>query len=360
MSMLRLKMNNHHQFMQRAFALSKQANGQNFPNPMVGAVIVREGRIIGEGYHRKYGSHHAEIEAILSSKEEIEGTDIYVTLEPCCHSNKQTPPCAQRLIQEKFKRVFIANLDPNPLVSGRGVKLLQDAGIEVTTGILPELGEEVNEVFFHAQRKQMPFVNLKLAQSLDGRIALLNGESQWITGIEARTHAHHQRALHQAIAVGANTVRIDNPKLNVRLENFQGAQPYRVIFSKSGKFDFSSQLFTDELIDKTILYTYTPVLTPLQSENVVVIKDINDALKDLFQRKIINLYLEGGATLAGEFLSLGLVNRLSLYLAPTLLGEGLPSLRGLKLDHLSERLDLGPMEQQNLGRDIFLTAKFKR
>lgn len=358
--MPRLKMNKHEEFMRRAFMLSQKAEGKNFPNPMVGAVIVREGRIIGEGYHTQCGSHHAEIEAILSATEDVSGADIYVTLEPCCHTNKQTPPCAQRLIKEKFKRVFIANLDPNPHVNGGGVKLLEEAGIEVHTGILKDLGEEINEVFFHAQSTKLPFVNLKLAQSLDGKIALKNGESQWITGVQARTHAHHQRSLHQAVIVGANTVRFDNPKLNVRLDNYKGDQPHRVVFTKSGNLDFSSHLFTDELKDKTIIYTETKISTPLKSENVVLITSLTDALNDLYQRKIINLYLEGGATLAGEFLFQKLVNRLSLYLAPTILGEGLNSIKGLNLNSLDERLDLYGITQKALGRDIYLTAKFKR
>ncbi|MFA5584869.1 MAG: bifunctional diaminohydroxyphosphoribosylaminopyrimidine deaminase/5-amino-6-(5-phosphoribosylamino)uracil reductase RibD, partial [Bacteriovoracaceae bacterium] len=346
--------------MRRAFELSKMAYGQNFPNPLVGVVIVKEGRIIGEGFHKKYGSHHAEIEAILSATESVEGSDIYVTLEPCCHTNKQTPPCAQRLIKEKFKRVIISCLDPNPHVNGKGVRLLEQAGIEVIHGVLKDEGEKINEVFFHSQKTKLPFVNLKLAQSLDGKIALPTGESQWITGNKAREHAHHQRALHQAILIGANTLRVDNPKLNVRLPEYQGNQPYRVVFTESGNLDFTSKLFTDELRDKTIIYSKVPLSTPLPSENVVVIREIEDALKDLFQRKLINLYLEGGATLAGEFLRRKLINRISLYLAPTILGEGLPSIKGLRLNKLNERLDLENIEFENLESDIFLTAIFKR
>jgi len=350
----------HEDYMRQAFALSKRAKGQNFPNPLVGAVIVKDGRIIGEGYHKRYGSHHAEIEAIHSATESIEGSDIYVTLEPCCHTNKQTPPCAQRLIKEKFKRVIISCLDPNPHVNGDGVKLLEEAGIEVIHGVLKDEGEKINEVFFHSQKTKFPFVNLKLAQSLDGKIALPTGESQWITGVMAREHAHHQRSLHQAILIGANTLRIDNPKLNVRLPEYQGDQPFRVVFTKSGDLDFSSHLFTDELKNKTIIYTQTPIATPLLPENVVVINQIEDALRDLYQRKIINLYLEGGSTLAGEFLKRKLINRISLYLAPTILGEGLPSIKGLHLNKLSERLDLENIEIENLAPDIFLTASFKR
>lgn len=351
----------HNEYMRRAFTLAQLARGENFPNPMVGAVIVKDGKIIGEGYHKKYGSHHAEVEAIMSATESVAGADIYVTLEPCCHTNKQTPPCAQRLIKEKFKRVFISCLDPNPFVSGGGVKLLADAGIEVVHGILTDEGERVNEVFFHAQRNKAPFVNLKLAQSLDGKIALSSGESQWITGPEARIHAHSERGLHQGVIIGANTLRVDNPKLNVRLDNYQGPQPYRIVFTKSANLNQTFKLFTDELKEKTLIYTHTPLKgSPLPPENIMLITDIKEALCDLYQRKIINLYLEGGATLAGEFLSQKLIQRLSLYLAPTILGEGLSSVKGLSLDSLKDRLDLEEIDSKKLGRDFFLTGTFKR
>lgn len=351
----------HEFYMQRALTLSKMSLGENFPNPMVGAVIVKDGKIIGQGYHRKYGSHHAEVEAILNATESVEGADIYVSLEPCCHTNKQTPPCAQRLIKEKFKRVFISCLDPNPSVNGEGVKLLTAAGIEVVSGILQDEGERVNEAFFHAQRNKTPFINLKLAQSLDGKIALPSGESQWITGVKARAHAHAERGLHQGVMIGANTLRIDNPKLNVRLENYQGPQPYRIVFTKSAKFDFSQKLFTDELKEKTLIYTQTKILnSPLPPENVVHFNELPEALNDLYQRKLINLYLEGGASLAGEFLSQKLINRLSLYLAPTILGEGLSSIKGLALESLKDRLDLEGLTSQTLGPDLFITGTFKR
>lgn len=350
----------HQEYMKKALELATKARGENFPNPLVGAVIVKNGKIIGEGYHKKYGSHHAEVEAILSATEPVEGADIYVTLEPCCHTNKQTPPCAQRLIKEKFKRVYISSLDPNPYVNGEGVRLLRDAGIEVVHGVLESEGEKVNEVFFHAQRTKTPFINLKLAQSLDGKIALPSGESQWITSEESRAHAHLQRSLHQAILIGANTLRVDNPRLNVRLPDYRGPQPYRVVFTQSGNLNLDAHLFTDELKEKTIVYTMTPLKASLPSENVVLINHLEEALQDLFKRKLINLYLEGGATLAGEFLKKKLINRLSLYLAPTILGEGLPSIKGLELLRLSERLDLENVQTQNIGPDIYLTAIFKR
>lgn len=354
-------MKTHEDYIRRAFELSKLAAGANFPNPYVGAVIVKNGKIIGEGYHKKHGGPHAEVEAINNATESVEGSDIYVSLEPCCHTNKQTPPCAQRLIKEKFKRVFIANLDPNPHVFGQGVKLLRDHGIEVEHGFLPDLGEEINEVFFHAQRTKTPFVHLKLAQSLDGKIALKNGESQWITSIESRTHAHHARALHQAIMIGANTLRMDNPKLNVRLEGYRGNQPHRIVFTKSGEIDFSKTLFTDELKEKSLIVTQKKITnSPLPPENIIETADLSEALRALYDKKLINLYLEGGATLAGEFLKAGLVQRASFYLAPTILGEGLPSLKGLELASLSQRIDLSQTSLTNLGRDFYLTGKITR
>lgn len=354
-------MSMHEEYLKRAFELSLQSRGANFPNPYVGAVIVKNGKIIGEGYHKKHGGPHAEVEAILAASESVEGADIYVTLEPCCHTNKLTPPCAQRLIQEKFRRVFIANLDPNPHVFGEGVRLLREHGITVEHGLLSELGESINEVFFHAQRTKSPFVHLKLAQSLDGKIALPSGESQWITSQEARNHAHYARSLHQAVMIGANTLRADNPKLNVRLPDFQGSQPYRIVFTKSGEIDFTKNLFCDELKEKTIIVSQKKITGHhLPPENIIQARDLKESLSALFDRKLINLYLEGGAQLAGEFLKEKLVQRVSFYLAPTILGEGLSSLSGIKLSTLQERIDLVDSRIENVGRDFYLTGKIAR
>lgn len=189
-------------YIQRTFELAKRGLGKTWPNPLVGAVIVKNGKIIGEGYHKRHGLDHAEVDAIKNCTESPEGATIFVNLEPCCHTNKNTPPCAQRLIQEKIKKVVISNLDPNPLVNGQGIQLLKENGIEVEYGILSDLGEKLNEVFFFSQRNKAPFIHLKLASTLDGKISMPNGESKWITGPIAREYVHELRSGVRRLSLG--------------------------------------------------------------------------------------------------------------------------------------------------------------
>jgi diaminohydroxyphosphoribosylaminopyrimidine deaminase/5-amino-6-(5-phosphoribosylamino)uracil reductase len=329
-------------FIRRSLELASKGLGTTWPNPMVGAVIVKDGRIIAEGFHVKQGEDHAELAAIKNSKESLEGATIYVSLEPCCHTNKTTPPCAQRLIQEKFKKVVICNLDPNPSVNGKGVELLRSHGIEVEHGILTDEGERLNEVFFLAQRKKRPFIHFKSASTLDGMTALPNGESQWITGPIARENVHYQRSLHQAVMVGGETVRKDNPKLTVRTPGFKGQQPFRVILSKKKEFPESYHLFSDEYKDRTLIYA-----------------DIDEALTDLFSKKIINVFLESGPGLASEFMKRNLIDRISLYQNPSFLGLGRSIFSDLGLNSLSTRPRLTAIETRWFGEDHFLTGRLK-
>lgn len=342
-------------FIRRTLELAKLGHGTTWPNPMVGAVIVKGGKIISEGFHLKQGEAHAELDAINKATESLKGATIYVNLEPCCHTNKTTPPCAQRLIQEGFKKVVICNLDPNPHVNGNGVKLLRDAGIEVEHGILESEGEKLNEVFFLAQRQKRPFIHFKSASTLDGKTAMTNGESQWITGTEARAHVHELRSVHQGIIVGGETVRRDNPKLNVRLPDYKGKQPWRIIFTKSGSLPAAHQLFTDELKHQTIIYTEADL--SFDFPNVVKIKNIKEALTDLYQKKFINLMMESGSCLASEFIRQGLIDRVSLYQNPSFLGEGKGILRDLDLSNLNKRPKLTDIESRWIGEDHYLTGR---
>lgn len=344
-------------YIRRTLELAKCGLGTTWPNPMVGAVIVKDGRLIAEGFHLRAGEDHAELAAIKKASESLEGATIYVNLEPCCHTHKRTPPCAQRLIQEKFKRVVICNLDPNPQVFGKGVELLRGHGILVDHGILADEGEELNEVFFHAQRKNLPFVHLKLASSLDGRIALPTGESQWITGEKAREHVHYLRSQYQAIAIGANTLRKDNPKLNVRLDSFKGPQPTRIVFTESGQVQGNFTLFNDEEKEKTIVYSKSKLNLPLPSENMVLIHQLEEALKDLYQRKIISLMLEGGAKLASQFMQQKLIHRVSHYINPSFLGRGPASMDNYQLQDLNSRPKLKNVKYETLGDDLYLTGR---
>lgn len=335
---------NSEDYIRRTFALALQGSGRTFPNPLVGAVIVKDDRIISEGFHHQRGMAHAELDAIQNAKESLEGATIYVNLEPCCHTNKLTPPCAQRLIQEKFKKVVICNLDPNPNVFGKGVALLREHGIEVEHGILSEEGEELNEVFFHAQRTKLPFVHLKLATTLDGRIALPSGESQWITGEKAREYVHVLRSQSQAVIVGAETFRKDHPQLNVRLKDYKGPQPLRVVFTKSGNLAITPD-------ERTLVYSQT------KKENFIFVPDIRSALEDLFKRGIISVFLEGGADLATNFMKEGLVNRVSLFMNPSFLGSGPSALSDLGLAKLHQRPHLNHVKVKMIESDLYLTGR---
>lgn len=341
----------------KTFQLAKLGQGATWPNPLVGAVIVKDGRIISEGYHHQHGHDHAELDAIKNANESLEGATIYVNLEPCCHTNKQTPPCAQRLITEKFKKVVICNLDPNPLVNGKGVELLRQNGIDVEYGVLETEGELLNEAFFLAQRLKRPFIHLKMAATLDGKTALPNGESQWITGEIARAHVHTLRSLHQGVIVGAETVRKDNPKLNVRLPDYSGRQPYRIVFTKSGKLPKEAHLFNDELKHQTLIYTFSPLSFDFPSEQVIQVATLKEAMTDLFNKKLINLFLEGGSNLASNFMQERLVDRVSVFLNPSFLGTGTSLLGDLGISELNSRPRLTNVQSELLGEDFFISGR---
>lgn len=346
---------NNETFIRRTFALASKGLGTTWPNPLVGAVIVKDGKVISEGFHVKKGEAHAELDAIQKANESLEGATIFVNLEPCCHTNKSTPPCAQRLIKEGFKKVVICNLDPNPNVNGEGVKLLRAAGIEVEYGILEEEGEKLNEAFFLAQRQKRPFIHFKSASTLDGKIAMTSGESQWITGEKARLHVHELRSIHQGIIVGGETVRRDNPKLTVRLPDYSGPQPWRIVFTKTGNLPAEAHLFTDENKNKTIIYTESDL--SFSHSSVVKISNLQDAMRDLFSRGFVSLMMESGSCLVSDFIQAGLIDRISLYQNPSFLGAGKGIFGDLKLTSLKERPSLTQIESRWIGGDHFITGR---
>jgi diaminohydroxyphosphoribosylaminopyrimidine deaminase/5-amino-6-(5-phosphoribosylamino)uracil reductase len=349
----------HDLFIKKTFELARRGLGTTWPNPMVGAVIVKNGKVIGEGFHAQKGFAHAELDALNNCTESPEGSTIYVNLEPCCHTNKTTPPCAQRLIKEKIRKVVICNLDPNPAVFGQGVKLLEDNGIEVEHGILSDEGEKLNEVFFHAQRNNRPFIHYKTAITLDGKTAMKNGESQWITGEMARAHVHELRTLHQGIIVGGETVRVDNPRLTVRTPYYSGKQPVRIVFTKSGNLPATHHLFTDEFHHTTLIYTENKLSFDFPSSQVIKIKNLNEAMTDLFSKNLINLMMESGSCLAADFMKEGFIDRVSIYQNPSFLGEGRGMLKNLGIKNLNERPRLTEMESSWLGEDLYLSGRLK-
>jgi diaminohydroxyphosphoribosylaminopyrimidine deaminase/5-amino-6-(5-phosphoribosylamino)uracil reductase len=339
-------------YLREALRLAGLGLGSTWPNPLVGAVIVKDQRIIARGYHHKHGQDHAELDAIKNASESIEGATVYVNLEPCCHTSKLTPPCAQRLVQEKIKKVVITNLDPNPHVNGKGVELLRSHGIDVEYGKLSSEGELLNEAFFLSQRLKRPFIHLKLASTLDGKMAMENGESQWITGEEARAHVHVMRSQHQGIIIGGETLRKDNPRLNVRTPDFSGVQPLPIIITESGDLPVSSTLIQEK---RALVYTKKPLA--FDYPNVVIYQTLQEILSDLFSRKLMNLMLEAGPGLTSAFMREGFIDRVSVYLNPSFLGEGLSSMKDLGIKNLNDRPRLTQIHTHLVGGDILITGK---
>lgn len=348
-----------------AFEEAKKALGHTSPNPLVGCVIVKNGKIIAKGHHKKSGFDHAELDAIKNATESVEGGTLYCNLEPCCHLNKKTPPCAQRLIQEKIKKVVIANLDPNPEVAGGGVKLLREAGIEVITGVMQKEGEKLNEIFFTHILLKRPFITLKMAQTLDAKLATSTNESKWITGDASREHVHLERKKYDAILVGANTLRVDNPSLTVRTQN-ETMIKKRIVLSKSALFTKGLKLFEDEFKEHTLLVLPTNIKSHLDIPTLFIDLDnegnfdLNMLLKELYLKGITSLYVEGGPFVHTRFLKERLFDRLDIYIAPKILGSGLPSFGDLGISSLQDAITFDNKEFISLGEDFLFTAKRKK
>lgn len=365
---------NHQLYMQMALDLAFKGAGHVSPNPMVGAVLVRDEKIIGTGFHQKYGSAHAEVNAILDARargEKIEGSTLYCNLEPCSHTNKQTPPCAPLVCEEKIARVVIANIDPNPLVSGGGVQLLKSHGVEVITGVLEEEGRKLNEAFFKFISTKTPFVHLKLAQTLDGRIATKTGESKYITGSEARAYVHRLRQQYDCLMVGRKTIEADNPDLTTRSEEFEKiSHPLRLILGSLSRISKDWKIVTDEFKRNTMFVSTDEdiknnqdVAFFLEKNGIALLStgkdekgniDLRSMLKSLGSLKMTSILLEGGPTLATEFLKQGLVDKVSIIIAPVILGEGKNAVADLGIEKLSDKLKLSRTTTSVLGKDILI------
>ena len=350
----------HQVFMEKCFSLALIAKGRTSPNPLVGCVIVKDTRIIAEGYHKKSGLPHAEADAFLNATEDVAGATLYCNLEPCCHLNKKTPPCAQAIIKHGIKKVVIANLDPNPEVAGHGVELLRQAGIEVEVGVLKEKGLLLNEVFFYHIINKKPFIHLKWAQTLDGQIATITGQSKWITSEVARNYVHQERNLYDAILVGAQTIRNDNPSLTTRIEE-KTFCPFRLILTKTGDIPKNSKILTDEFKDKTI------IISPLDSAKVAGIKflkieddkcdDFQFILEEIYKQGICSIYIEGGSSILTQALKTNSYQRLSAYIAPKLVGRGLNAIGNLEIIEMDNAISLKNSQWKVLGKDIVLESQ---
>lgn len=355
------------QYMQRALALAKKGAGQVHPNPMVGALLVREGEIIGEGFHRKYGAPHAEQEAFDACSLSAEGADLYVTLEPCCHHGKR-PPCTDRILKSGVRRVIIGSLDPNPLVGGRGAEILRQNGIEVVIGVLEEECRKLNEVFFHFIRHQRPYVVLKYAMSMDGKIACASGLSRWITGEKARERVHEDRNRFAAIMVGIGTVLLDDPLLTCRIPG--GRNPLRIICDSSLRLPLDSQILRSAREVPTLLATCCTdekKLRPYLDSGIEVIRslpvdgrvDLPFLMEELGKRNIDSLLLEGGSELHWAALQSGIVQKIQTYIAPKILGgrEAKSPVGGIGVPTPDAAFHLSPAQITVLGEDILLESE---
>lgn len=315
-------------YMRRAIELAKCGVGSVDPNPLVGAVLVKDGRIIGEGWHSCCGGLHAERNAFASCREDPAGADLYVTLEPCCHRGR-TPPCTDSILENRIRRVFIGSRDPNPKVNGKGSALLRANGISVIEDFLKEECDALNAVFFHYITQKMPYVALKYAMTADGKIATLTGASKWITGEAARSHVHGLRHQYRGILAGIGTVLADDPLLNCRLE--KGRNPIRILCDSHLRLPLESQICQTAAKIPTILaYTAAPEerIAALQKQGVLLWrmpeKDGLVALRPLLQKlaeaEINSILVEGGGTLHHSLLQEGLAQKLYVYMAPKLFG----------------------------------------
>ncbi len=343
-------------YMRRALTLARKAIGMTSPNPLVGAVIVRSGRIIAEGYHERPGLPHAEAVALKHAGSKAKGATLYVNLEPCCHLDKRTPPCAQAIIKAGIKRVVIGMTDPNPKVSGRGVELLRSAGIKVDVGILEDEAKELNEFYIKHITTGMPFVILKVAMTLDGKIATERGESRWITSLASRRYVHRLRSEVDAVLTAIGTVKADDPELTVRL--VKGKSPVRIVIDP----DFEIPLTTNLLKTppSTIIFTKNKA-HPVLPDGVEVEYfeherlDLRDAMKRLYKRGITSVLIEGGASLNYYALKDGIVDKVLFFIAPKIMGGkgSIPSVGGTS-GSLDNAWKIKDIKTRKLGEDILI------
>ncbi len=362
------------QYMKRALKLAKRGTGYTSPNPMVGAVIVKEKEIIGEGWHERYGDLHAERNALKNCKGSPQGADMYVTLEPCCHYGKQ-PPCVEAVIGAGIKRVFVGSKDPNPLVAGKGVKILREHGIEVVEDVLKDECDRLNEVFFYYIQTRRPYVVMKYAMTMDGKIATYSGLSKWITTEKAREHVQNLRHRYKAIMVGIGTVLADDPLLTCRIEG--GVNPIRIICDSRLRIPIDSQIVKTATEVPTIIavsdksdHKISQKISQLENAGIEILHihekdghiDLNDLMAKLGEKNIDSILLEGGGTLNWSALESGIVNKVLAYVAPKLFGgsNAKTPIEGLGTDSPANAVMLKNSTVIHLGDDILIESDVVR
>ncbi len=356
--------------MRMALRLAEKAKGRTSPNPMVGAVVVKNGKVISRGYHRRAGEPHAEALALSRAGSAAKGATLYVTLEPCSHTNKRTPPCCPVILASGVRRVVVAMIDPNPNVSGNGIKRLRSAGIDVTTGVLGGEAKKLNEAFVKHVTTGMPFVTLKIAQTLDGKIATASGESQWITGKEARIEGHRLRDSNDAILVGINTVLNDNPSLTARIPG--GKDPIRVVVDSNLRIPLNAKVLNRKSAAKTIIAAVSGSSAGIArlkkaGAEVMLVKskqarvDLRDLMKKLGKMNITSVLIEGGSEINSSALKAGIVDKVVAFLAPMLMTgtDSICSIGGLSPEKLRQARGLKDVTVKFAGRDLMLTGYLK-
>jgi len=359
--------------MRRALELSKKAVGFVNPNPLVGAVIVKDNRIIGEGYHEYFGGPHAEVNAFANATEDVEGATIYVTLEPCSHFGK-TPPCADAIVRNKISKVVIGMIDPNPLVAGKGIEILKNNGIEVITGILEMEIKKTNEIFIKYISNKLPFCIMKTAMTLDGKIATAIGDSKWISNEKSRAYVHELRQRLTGIMVGIGTVLSDDPELTTRREDKLSINPIRIIIDSKARLPLDSKVLKCDEKTKTIIATTEfakeskleaikqkgaeIIVTPSKNNRV----DLNYLMRKLGDMGIDSILIEGGSTLNYSALEEGIVDKVITFISPKIFGgiSGKTPVGGEGIKHVKDSIMLTDTQVTRLDEDIMIEGYIKK
>ncbi len=358
-------------FIRRAHELALKAKGRTSPNPLVGAVVVKEGQIVGEGYHAFAGADHAEVIALKQAGSRARGATLYLNLEPCCHHGR-TPPCTDRIIEAGIERVVASTIDPNPLVAGKGIEQLKRAGIQVEVGLLKEEAERLNEAFLTFMRTGRPFVILKIASSLDGKIATRTGESRWITGEEARLKVHELRNEVDAVLVGIGTVLKDDPSLTVRLHRGGTRDPLRVVVDAYGRTPLEAKVLKGPGRPLIAVSKEAPSerVEALEAHGAEILRidamqgriSLTTLLQELGRRGIMSVMIEGGSTLNASALEEGVVDKILLFVAPIIIGgrEVPGMIGGAGIERLNEAIGLERIRVEGIGNDLLIEAYLQR
>lgn len=360
-------MGKHNHYMAMALELAKLGWGRTNPNPLVGSIIVKNNRIIGKGYHKELGGLHAEIEALNSLTEKPKGSTIYVNLEPCSHFGR-TPPCADALVKAGIGKVVIGMTDPNPLVSGRGISILEKAGIEVIEGVMEEEAKKLNEIFIKYMTKKKPFVMIKSAMTLDGKIATRTGDSKWITNEESRLFVHNLRDRFSAIMVGINTILQDDPALTTRLSHKEGKDPLRIVVDNKACIPLNAKVINSSLSAPMILAVADELprekLKMLKDKNVKIIAvgdkegkvDLNKLMDELYNMHIDSVLIEGGGNLNYSALEARIVDKVLIFIAPKIVGgsQSKTPFEGEGVPSIDEAYKVRDCEVKKFGNDILI------